>query len=84
MPWQRVEQLKRIGVTEVACLVDYGIAPEKVMEGLYPLAEVVKLRQLRAAGVADGDYSIAAQSYPVWRDASAMHAIDGADAGDER
>lgn len=56
----RVEQLKRIGVTEVACLVDYGIAPEKVMEGLYPLAEVVK-RANAGGGVEDGDYSIAAQ-----------------------
>ena len=45
---QRVEALKRIGVTEVACLVDYGIAPEKVLEGLYPLAEVVKRARLYA------------------------------------
>ena len=57
---QRVEQLKRIGVTEVACLVDYGIAPEKVLEGLYPLAEVVK-RANSGGGVEEGDYSIAAQ-----------------------
>jgi len=56
----RVEQLKRIGVTEVACLVDYGIAPEKVLEGLYPLAEVVK-RANSGGGVEEGDYSIAAQ-----------------------
>ena len=56
----RVEQLKRIGVTEVACLVDYGIAPEKVLEGLYPLAEVVK-RANAGGGVEEGDYSIAAQ-----------------------
>lgn len=56
----RVEQLKRIGVTEVACLVDYGIAPEKVMEGLYPLAEVVK-RANAGGGVEDDDFSIAAQ-----------------------
>ncbi|MCF8511768.1 MAG: LLM class flavin-dependent oxidoreductase [Rhodobacteraceae bacterium] len=57
---QRVEQLKRIGVTEVACLVDYGIAPEKVLEGLYPLAEVVK-RANSGGGVEDEDFSIAAQ-----------------------
>jgi natural product biosynthesis luciferase-like monooxygenase protein len=57
---QRVEELKRIGVTEVACLVDYGIAPEKVLEGLYPLAEVVK-RANAGGGVEEGDYSIAAQ-----------------------
>lgn len=56
----RVEQLKRIGVTEVACLIDYGIAPEKVMEGLYPLAEVVRLAN--AGGQLDeDDFSIAAQ-----------------------
>jgi hypothetical protein len=57
---QRVEALKRIGVTEVACLVDYGIAPEQVLEGLYPLAEVVK-RANAGGGVEEGDYSIAAQ-----------------------
>lgn len=56
----RVEQLKRIGVGEVACLIDYGIAPEKVLEGLYPLAEVVK-RANAGGGVEEDDYSIAAQ-----------------------
>ncbi|MFZ1470008.1 MAG: MupA/Atu3671 family FMN-dependent luciferase-like monooxygenase, partial [Paracoccaceae bacterium] len=56
----RVEQLKRIGVSEVACLVDYGIAPEQVMEGLYPLAEVVK-RSNAGGAVEDDDFSIAAQ-----------------------
>lgn len=56
----RVEQLKRIGVTEVACLVDYGIAPEQVMEALYPLAEVVK-RANAGGGVDKDDFSIAAQ-----------------------
>lgn len=56
----RVEQLKRIGVSEVACLIDYGIAPEKVMEGLYPLAEVVK-RANAGGGVEADDFSIAAQ-----------------------
>ncbi|MDO8883776.1 MupA/Atu3671 family FMN-dependent luciferase-like monooxygenase [Pseudotabrizicola sp.] len=56
----RVEQLKRIGVGEVACLIDYGIAPEQVMEALYPLAEVV--RRANAGGrVEADDYSIAAQ-----------------------
>uniref|UniRef100_UPI001CD43BF7 MupA/Atu3671 family FMN-dependent luciferase-like monooxygenase n=1 Tax=Xinfangfangia pollutisoli TaxID=2865960 RepID=UPI001CD43BF7 len=56
----RVEQLKRIGVGEVACLIDYGIAPEKVLEGLYPLAEVV--RRANAGGeIEPDDFSIAAQ-----------------------
>lgn len=56
----RVEQLKRIGVGEVACLIDYGIASEKVMEGLYPLAEVVR-RSNEGAGPDADDFSIAAQ-----------------------
>jgi len=56
----RVEGLKRIGVTEVACLIDYGIAPEVVMEGLYPLAEVVR-RANSGGGVEADDFSIAAQ-----------------------
>lgn len=56
----RVEQLKRIGVTEVACLIDYGIAPEVVLEGLYPLAEVVR-RANAGSGPQEGDWSIAAQ-----------------------
>ncbi|RUS60149.1 LLM class flavin-dependent oxidoreductase [Pseudorhodobacter sp. E13] len=55
----RVESLKRIGVTEVACLIDYGIATETVMEGLYPLAEV--LRRSNQSGPEAHDFSIAAQ-----------------------
>lgn len=55
----RVEQLKRIGVGEVACLIDFGIAPSVVMQGLHPLAEVVK--RANAGGVAADDFSIAAQ-----------------------
>jgi acyl-coenzyme A synthetase/AMP-(fatty) acid ligase len=47
-------------VNEVACLIDYGIAPEKVMEGLWPLAEVVR-RANAGGGVEEDDFSIAAQ-----------------------
>ncbi|WP_112873391.1 MupA/Atu3671 family FMN-dependent luciferase-like monooxygenase [Paracoccus endophyticus] len=56
----RVEQLRAIGVTEVACLIDYGIAPDVVMDGLPRLAA---LRQAVgvAAGPSDDDFSIAAQ-----------------------
>ncbi|TNF58173.1 MAG: LLM class flavin-dependent oxidoreductase, partial [Burkholderiales bacterium] len=57
---QRVEQLKRIGVGEVACLIDYGIPSEKVMEGLYPLAEVLR-RSNEATQLPPDDFSIAAQ-----------------------
>jgi natural product biosynthesis luciferase-like monooxygenase protein len=57
---QRVEQLKRIGVSEIACLIDYGIPSEKVMEALYPLAEVLR-RSNEPAQLPADDFSIAAQ-----------------------
>ncbi len=53
----RVEQLKAIGVDEVACLVDYGIAADQVLAGLRPLAEV----QRRANAEVPQDHSIAAE-----------------------
>ncbi|WP_226780960.1 MupA/Atu3671 family FMN-dependent luciferase-like monooxygenase [Oceaniglobus trochenteri] len=56
----RAEQLKRIGVDEIACLIDYGIAPEVVMEGLKPLAEALRLTNT-ATAPAEDDFSIAAQ-----------------------
>ncbi|MFC6638684.1 LLM class flavin-dependent oxidoreductase [Sulfitobacter sp. JBTF-M27] len=56
----RVEELKRIGVDEIACLIDYGIDPALVMEGLKPLAEVLKLSNADGALDAD-DFSLAAQ-----------------------
>jgi natural product biosynthesis luciferase-like monooxygenase protein len=37
---QRVDQLKAIGVDEIACLIDFGVAPEVVLESLEPLNEV--------------------------------------------
>ncbi len=56
----RVEQVKRIGVTEIACLIDYGIDSATVMESLKPLAEV--LQRSNAGGELDPeDVSIAAQ-----------------------
>ncbi|TDK52116.1 MupA/Atu3671 family FMN-dependent luciferase-like monooxygenase, partial [Antarcticimicrobium luteum] len=56
----RVEQLKRIGVDEVACLIDFGIAPDLVLAGLKPLAEVLVRANAPSAPVAD-DFSLAAQ-----------------------
>jgi natural product biosynthesis luciferase-like monooxygenase protein len=56
----RVEDLKRIGVDEVACLIDYGIAPHVVLEGLKPLAEVLR-RSNRVQELANDDFSLAAQ-----------------------
>ena len=57
---ERVEQLKRIGVDEIACLIDYGIAADTVMEALSPLAEVLKRANAGGAPAQD-DYSLAAQ-----------------------
>jgi hypothetical protein len=56
----RVEQLKRIGVDEIACLIDYGIERQKVLDGLRPIAEVLK-RANQGDALAEDDYSIAAQ-----------------------
>ncbi|KIC45501.1 peptide synthetase [Ruegeria sp. ANG-S4] len=56
----RVEELKRIGVDEIACLIDYGISVDQVMEGLKPLAEVLR-RSNQDVGLAEDDFSIAAQ-----------------------
>ncbi len=56
----KVEQVKRIGVDEIACLIDYGIPVPQVLEGLKPLAEVVKAAN-RPTEVAEDDFSIAAQ-----------------------
>lgn len=57
---QRVAELKRIGVTEVACLIDYGIDTDVVLEGLHPLAEVVQACKGGEA-VSEDDVSIAGQ-----------------------
>ncbi len=46
---RRIEEISGIGVDEVACLIDYGVASATVMERLKPLAEVVA----RTRGAAD-------------------------------
>lgn len=57
----RVEQLKKIGVGEVACLIDYGIAPEQVVAG-FPMLAQLKAEVNPADAVLDPqDFSIAAQ-----------------------
>ena len=56
----RVEQFKRIGVDEIACLIDYGIERQKVLDGLKPIAEVLK-RANAGDALAEDDFSIAAQ-----------------------
>ncbi|AGT10172.1 MupA/Atu3671 family FMN-dependent luciferase-like monooxygenase [Paracoccus aminophilus] len=54
----RVEHLRGIGVGEIACLIDYGIAPAQVVEGFPLLAE---LRRAVNPVEDDSDFSIAAQ-----------------------
>ncbi|MGC1495081.1 MAG: MupA/Atu3671 family FMN-dependent luciferase-like monooxygenase, partial [Sulfitobacter sp.] len=56
----RTEQLKRIGVDEVACLIDYGIATDTVMAGLKPLARVLEQAN-QGAVLSEDDFSLAAQ-----------------------
>ncbi|MEN8682587.1 MupA/Atu3671 family FMN-dependent luciferase-like monooxygenase [Marivita sp.] len=55
----RVEQLQAIGVSEIACLIDYGIATDQVLAGLRPLAEVV-CQCAPSIDHEDTDFSIAA------------------------
>lgn len=57
---KRVEEVKKIGVTEIACLIDYGIDSDTVLEGLRPVAEVVR-RCNEGAKLDPGDFSVAAQ-----------------------
>ncbi|WP_439120217.1 MupA/Atu3671 family FMN-dependent luciferase-like monooxygenase [Marivita sp.] len=55
----RVQQLQAIGVSEIACLIDYGIATDQVLTGLRPLAEVVR-ECAPSIDHEDNDFSIAA------------------------
>jgi len=57
----RVEQLKEIGVDEIACLIDFGIDTDVALASLEPLAEVVRRTSRPALRGAADDYSIAAQ-----------------------
>ncbi len=54
----RVAALSTIGVDEIACLIDYGIDTDTVLDGLRPLAQVLTRSN---AGAAPDDWSIAAQ-----------------------
>ncbi len=49
----RVAEVRAIGVDEIACLIDFGIAPDLALAGLRPLAEVVaQERRSEAGGIA--------------------------------
>ena len=47
-------------MSEIACLIDYGIDTDEVLEGLKPLAKVVEAAN-RTGGVGEDDVSIAGQ-----------------------
>jgi len=57
---RRTEQLKAIGVDEIGCLIDYGIPVSQVLEGLFPLAEVLR-RSNEPSKLAEDDFSLSAQ-----------------------
>jgi natural product biosynthesis luciferase-like monooxygenase protein len=64
---EMVERLKGIDVDEVACLIDFGVSYEAVMQSLSLLDEVRRRSNARAGTQAEGelppdDYSIAAQT----------------------
>ena len=46
---KRVDQLSKIGVDEIACLIDFGVATDIALAGLKPLAEVVAAVKARPA-----------------------------------
>ena len=49
----RLAQVAAIGVDDIACLIDYGLPNETVLEHLTPLAEVVRLSRVKPQPVAD-------------------------------
>jgi hypothetical protein len=59
----RVNELKAIGVDEVACLIDYGIEPRVVLEHLKHVAKVIAQTSepVLEAPAPDADHSVAAQ-----------------------
>jgi natural product biosynthesis luciferase-like monooxygenase protein len=47
----RVDQMRSIGVDEIACLIDFGLPSEQVLDALRPLADAVKLSRDSQAAV---------------------------------
>jgi acyl-CoA synthetase (AMP-forming)/AMP-acid ligase II len=54
-----VERLRDIGVDEIACLIDFGIESQKVLNSL-PLLNEVRERCNQGVGESVGDYTLAA------------------------
>ncbi|TCP59163.1 natural product biosynthesis luciferase-like monooxygenase protein [Tumebacillus sp. BK434] len=57
-----VDRLQQIGVDEIACLIDFGIAQEAVLNGLEALNGLRAACLAHGGGEQTGDYSIAAQA----------------------
>ncbi len=57
----RVEQLKAIGIDEIACLIDFGVPTKTVLQNLHTLAKVVAAVNPRGAAEEEeiADFSIA-------------------------
>ena len=49
----RAEQVKAIGVDEIACLVDFGVPTERALSALQPLAEVIAAENERRGVTTD-------------------------------
>ena len=63
MPRAKAEELKAIGVDEIACLIDFGVSHAVALEALEPLAEVVSRINPQAEAPAEpahADYGVAA------------------------
>jgi len=57
-----IDRLKKIGATEVACLIDFGVDPDVVVANLPYLAELRRLSNPgESADIIEEDYSISAQ-----------------------
>lgn len=64
--WERVRQVAAIGVDEVACLIDYGVPTQLVLEGLETLSTLV--RDVRGAEIAqeeEGGLAVEVQQHGV-------------------
>lgn len=60
---RRVNQLKAIGVDEIACLVDYGVPTPKVLESIRRVGEVIRetSEPVRVSTLPSEDFSVPAQ-----------------------
>ena len=62
----RIDQIAAIGVDDVACLIDFGVAPQVVLDRLEPLARVVSAaRAAPAAEEFDGGFAAEVERHAV-------------------